>query len=368
MRAWAREMHRLGYDTELRWQVDENDYRTAKTRWQRLAMRWRCYISYPLNLLWRCRRGPARISIITSNTFYAPGLVALTCAKGVTPIHLVYDLFPDALEADGAWRQNGLASKLVRRWQSMTFEKSALNVFLGEHLLAHAERTHGKIPRTVIIPVGAEGAFFENHPPQPRPEGQLPVLYYGGNLGRMHDLDTVTGTWAMPGPAGDAFRWRFQGNGVGMARLEALAAKHLLPASVSLGGNLPDAEWTQAMLDADIALVTMKPGAERVVMPSKTYSALVSGQAILAIAPRDSDLAELVTRHDCGWVVEPEALARGRADAGVAGLRSLLERLANAPDEIYAKRLNAFRVGHEHYSMRAVAKDWDAALKTLALG
>lgn len=368
MRAWAREMGNLGYETALRWQVDERDYRQAKTRWQRLRMRWRCYISYPLNLLLRCRSGPARISIVTSNTFYAPGLVALTCAKGVTPVHLVYDLFPDALEADGAWRQNGLTSKLVRRWQRMTFEKSALNVFLGEHLLAHAERTHGKIPRTVIIPVGAEGAFFENYPPQPRASGHRTVLYYGGNLGRMHDLETVLGAWTLPGPPDASFRWRFQGNGVGFARLEALAAKNLLPANVSLGGNLPDAEWTQAMLDADIALVTMRPGAERVVMPSKTYSALVAGQAILAIAPRDSDLAELVTRHNCGWVIEPEALARGRADSGVAGLRSLLARLANAPDEIYAKRLNAFRAGHEHYSMPAVAKTWGAALKTLAPG
>ena len=59
------------------------------------------------------------------------------------------------------------------------------------------------------------------------------------------------------------------------------------------------------MLRAQVALVTIAPGAERVVMPSKTYSALVAGQAILAICRRESDLADLVRQHDCGWVVEP---------------------------------------------------------------
>lgn len=363
MRAWAREMTSLGYETELRWQVDESDYRGAKTRWQRLVMRRRCYADYPLRLLIESLRGPARFSVVTSNTFYAPGIVALARARRVTPIHLVYDLFPDALEVDGGLRPSGFAARLMRRWQRMTFDKSALNVFLGEHLLRHAERTHGPIPRAVIIPVGAEGAFFESHPPAGRPAGNAPVIHYGGNLGRMHDIDTFFGAWRRPEAA--CFIWRFRGNGVGMARLESAAAGAELPDCVSLGGNLPDAEWVRAMLDADIALVTMRPGSERVVMPSKTYSALVAGQAVLAIAPRDSDLAELVLRHDCGWVVTPEALADGRPYAGIAGLSTLLARLADAPDEILAKRRNAFAAGHAHYAMPAVAKLWDAALKTI---
>ena len=159
--------------------------------------------------------------------------------------------------------------------------------------------------------------------------------------------------------------WRFQGNGPVFPRLEQAKSEGRLSPGVILGGNLPDADWTEAMLGADIALVTMLPGAEKVLMPSKTYSALVAGQAILAIAPRASDLADLVLKHDCGWVIEPESIAAGRPDAGVAGLKSLLKRLAAHPGEIQRKRENAYRAGHEHYDMAVVARQWDALLRSL---
>lgn len=364
MNAWRREMRALGWEAELRHHLAEAEYRNAKTRGQRFKMRWRSYAGYPLRLLRDCRRGPERISIVCSNTFYAPGIVARWCARQVTPVHLMYDLFPDVLVHAGKIRAGGLADRLMIAWQRKTFRLSAANVFLGEHLLSYAEERHGKIPRAVIIPVGAEGAFFKDKPPVARAPGAVPVVYYGGNFGRMHDVDTVaaaiSGESAAPG-----FAWRFQGNGPGFSRLEKLRDSGALLPGVSLGGNLPDAAWTDAMLAADIALVTMLPGAERVVMPSKTYSALVAGQAILAIAPLASDLADLVLKHDCGWVIEPESLAAGRPDHGVAGLKVLLARLATNPAEILRKRENAYRAGHDHYAMDVVAKQWDALLKNL---
>jgi hypothetical protein len=59
------------------------------------------------------------------------------------------------------------------------------------------------------------------------------------------------------------------------------------------------------MRTADVALVAIARGAEDVMMPSKTYSAMVTGQAILAVCPLASDLAETALGNDCGWVVEP---------------------------------------------------------------
>jgi glycosyltransferase involved in cell wall biosynthesis len=103
-------------------------------------------------------------------------------------------------------------------------------------------------------------------------------------------------------------------------------------------------------------LVTVKPGAERLVMPSKAYSALVAGQALLAICRSDSDLAELVGRHDCGWVVEP-----GDAE----GLRSALHAIATNPEDLQRKRENAFRAGHERYDAAVIARDWTALFARL---
>jgi len=56
----------------------------------------------------------------------------------------------------------------------------------------------------------------------------------------------------------------------------------------------------------------MTPGAEQVVMPSKTYSAMMVGQAILAIALVESDLVDLIKTAGCGWCVEPGGLKVAR--------------------------------------------------------
>jgi glycosyltransferase involved in cell wall biosynthesis len=169
----------------------------------------------------------------------------------------------------------------------------------------------------------------------------------------MHDVETVA--TVLPQALSRRFIWCFHAGGVGCRKLKERTAG--LP-YVGFGAALDDSEWERTMLSASIALVTIARGGEKVVMPSKTYSALVAGQAILAICVRESDLADLVIEHDCGWVVEP---------GDIDGLTALLEHLAAHPDEILAKRRNAYRVGHEHYSMRPIAKQWMALFEELQI-
>jgi glycosyltransferase involved in cell wall biosynthesis len=100
----------------------------------------------------------------------------------------------------------------------------------------------------------------------------------------------------------------------------------------------------------------MKVGAERIVMPSKTYSALAAGQAILAVCPIDSDLAKTVLSHDCGWVVAP-----GDADE----LVRVLDEIVSSAEVVQRKRENAFRAGQLEYSEAAVGKRWEILLSAL---
>lgn len=124
------------------------------------------------------------------------------------------------------------------------------------------------------------------------------------------------------------------------------------------------------MLAADVGLITMIPGAEAAVMPSKAYSAIVAGQAILAVCPLDSDLAELVLRHDCGWVVVPAGGRSGESFSfphaavhyGPQGLRDVFHRIVSDRDTLHRKRTNAFLAGHRLFSTQAVARQWHALL------
>ena len=110
------------------------------------------------------------------------------------------------------------------------------------------------------------------------------------------------------------------------------------------------------MVESHVALITVSLGADKVVMPSKTYSALLAGQAILAIAPPDSDLADLVRQHGCGWVVAP---------GDVAGLRAVLENIAADHADVQAKRERAFVAGHRYYDMKPITAQWEELIGKL---
>ena len=220
------------------------------------------------------------------------------------------------------------------------------------------------------------------------PRSPVRVLYCG-NFGRMHEVDTVVAALRGGVPAGVQFD--FRGNGAGFQTLAAATAglRSCRAGTASececgtqeirnegrrseevtgdnepegggqlrLGGSLPEREWLEAMAAADVALVTMKRGAEGIVMPSKTYSAMAAGQAILAVCPRESDLADLVAEHDCGWVIEP---------GDVAGLRAVLDSLASLGAEVLAKRRNAWRAARECYDQRVLAGRWREVLRGFA--
>jgi glycosyltransferase involved in cell wall biosynthesis len=332
-----------------RFAVSESDYRQARGALARLRMRWRCYIAYPNLLHRRIRREePPQALVVCTNTFYAPWVAMRSARKtGVPVVHWMFDLFPDVLILAGKLRSGSLGERWLRRWVRAMFDGAAANVFLGERLLAYAERQFGPIPRSTVIPVGCDAAPFAERRPAARADSGPLRLLYCGNFGRMHDVETLIAALHEGMPQG--LRLDFCGNGAGFQRLAAAVDELGLGETVLLRGNLPEVEWLETMAAADVALVTMKRGAEGIVMPSKTYSAMAAGQAILAVCPRESDLADTVARHDCGWVIEP-------GDA--VGLRTLLESLPLLGEEVLRKRRNAWRAAQEVYDQRVLAKRW----------
>jgi glycosyltransferase involved in cell wall biosynthesis len=358
MSGLMRELQRDGVDAVQLFHVSYSDYRIPRSSISRLWLRFRMYGIYPFVLAWHCLflRRPT-VLVVCTNTFYAP-LVASLAAWGRNRkvIHLVYDLYPDVLIHAGSLKKDSLGSRILDRITRLTLRRCAANVFLGERLLTHARSRFGDIPKAAIIAVGADGEAFKNHPPVLRVPSEPVKILYCGNMGRMHDVQTLCRllgdeSWR---PAG-RLQIQFHANGAGFKTLQNLASSFIKRNEVELhfGAVLPDAEWVQKMLEADVALVTMIPGAGEVVMPSKTYSALVAGQAVLAVCSPDSDLASLIRNHNCGWIVTP-------GDDG--GLKLALDEISQNRDLLLTRRQNAFRAGQQYYDVKAISQEWKRLL------
>lgn len=369
-----------GVEARQRYQIREASYRAAKSPGARLFLRLRQYVIYPLQLFVALlgqkiagvkgggsgKDDRGEICVVSTNTFYAP-LMATYLHPNV--VHLVYDLFPEAMIHSGKWREGRLKVKLVRWVVGQTFRRAACNVFLGARLKASVESIHGPLANAIILPVGADQALF-GRSPKARLSGDsdepgeakvaphaLPTLLYCGNFGNMHDSATLFQFWhrLAESESDGGVAWRFHCSGPKRLALEATvrALPAALQSAITVRGGLSQADWVAAMESADLALVTMCPGAERVVMPSKTYSAMMAGQAILAIAPEDSDLVDLIGQANCGWWVAP---------GDVEGLAATVRAIVEGPDELLEKRENAYRYAQAHLGQDCLAERWVAAL------
>ena len=92
----------------------------------------------------------------------------------------------------------------------------------------------------------------------------------------------------------------------------------------------PFDDFKNILLESDICVVSLAEGMERLSVPSRAYTFMSAGKAIIAIMNSKSDIADLVTEWDCGWVVSE-----------IHTLADLLSDLDNDRSSINRKALNA---------------------------
>ena len=215
MAGLIRELNAMGLDAQQCYHISERSYRSAQQPIARLCLRLRQYVLYPAQLCGalltqRIRALSSKsaeageLVVVSTNTFYAPLLATLLHRKVV---HLVYDLFPEALIHSGKWREGSIKVKAIRWITRRTLRRAHCNVFLGQRLKDYVESIHGPVPNSAIIAVGADQSLFP-HSPEARnehlPVSAAPIILYCGNFGNLHDSQTLFDYWRNHAPAGTA--------------------------------------------------------------------------------------------------------------------------------------------------------------------
>ncbi len=68
----------------------------------------------------------------------------------------------------------------------------------------------------------------------------------------------------------------------------------------------PIEDTTKVLETANVLVLPTRGSQSKVSVPSKLISYLLSSRPVIALALPDSDLAELVERSRCGWVIQPD--------------------------------------------------------------
>ena len=238
------------------------------------------------------------------------GLAALRAARraGARFVFLCEDIFPEVALLLEDFHNTTVNNALDRINRRLVREADAV-VALGERMKrrlveekgAPAERVHvihNWADCDAITPGPKDNAFARMHGLHDKF-----VLMHSGNVGLSQNLDLLI-------DAADRLRSRDRlviaivGDGARRRTLEAAAGARGLT-NVRFFPYQPKELLHESFAAADAFLVSLKPGLEGYIVPSKLYGILAAGRPFVAAVDPSCEVAAIATEHDCGVVAPP---------------------------------------------------------------
>ncbi|MDD5306765.1 MAG: glycosyltransferase family 4 protein [Deltaproteobacteria bacterium] len=291
--------------------------------------------------------------------------LALSRTRGMPYGLLIWDIYPDALVRLGWLRQNSPVVRAWRRFNAMAMLEARVVVTLGERMrrvLAEQVGSAADRVRWEVIPNWVDTSVFRPREGHENPfaceQGWIDgtTVLYSGNIGAGHGVEMLPAAARLLSENRD-IRFAVVGDGLGRPALEREVAVRN-PPRFTLHPYQPWDRVPEVVATGNIAVVFQRPGFEDLAMPSKTYSALASGSAILAVTSDNSDLAALVRDHDVGIVVSanPTAISEG------------LKQLVTNPRALQKMRCRARAVAVAHFDTQVIRRRWETVLSPLIHG
>ena len=293
-------------------------HRVRGTRWSARAgvLGKACdFATFYAGALWRLGRVAGRRTLIVALTdppLVGVGAWLVAALRGARLIHWIQDIYPElAMELAG---QRWLA--VLRPLRDAAWRRAAACVTLGGDMAGVAVAARVDATRLRVIPNWAPAGLV------PAPESEMAelrrewrvegrfVVAYSGNLGRVHDLAPVLEVAQLLRDE-PAVAFLFIGGGAQRAALEAAAARRGLD-HVQFRPAQPRERLAAALGVGDVHLVTLLPGCERLVFPSKVYGIAAVARPLLFIGPRACELARTIGARRLGGAFtreEPAAIA-----------------------------------------------------------
>lgn len=297
--------------------------------------------------------------------FTTPPMIALVgvlarLVRGWRAVYWVMDLYPDVPVACGVWRAGSPLVRVLEWVNRRLLTRSDAVVVLGRCM---RERVHAKgvePSRVAMIPVWpVDAAGIAPVDPAANPIrarwGITPaevVVMYSGNFGIAHESATILA--AMDRLRDDpAVRFEFVGAGARRPEVERFIAERRLTRA-RYHHYAPLAELAASLSAGDIHLVSIRPGLEGLIVPSKLYGAMAAGRPIIHVGSRQSEVAMMVEESGCGLVV---------AEGDIDGLVAAIVRLAGDAE----MRAKMGRAGLDalaaKYDKASACRDWAALLE-----
>jgi glycosyltransferase involved in cell wall biosynthesis len=290
---------------------------------RRFAGRAANYLTYFTSALASTARIGSQDVVVSLTDPPILGLAALLAARraGARFVFLCEDIFPEvaALLEDF---QSAAVNRMLDRINRYLLREADAVVALGERMKRRLVEEKGAASSRVhvihnwadcdaIMPGPKDNAFSRAHGLADRF-----VLMHSGNVGLSQNLDLLVEAAARLQSC-ERLVIAVVGDGARRQALQDQAARRGLT-NIRFFPYQPKELLHESFASADAFLVSLKPGLEGYIVPSKLYGILASGRPFVAAVDPSCEAAMIAREHQCGTVAPP-----GDVEALVAAIAAL---------------------------------------------
>lgn len=254
-----------------------------------------------------------------------PPILPIAAARASKRFHtkflfVVYDIYPEIAIRMGSIREGDVIDRVMRMINRQVYRRASAVAVLSDQMKRELLKLRPELDeeRVHVLPNWAHEAA----PKRSYSEDGILRIGYFGNLGVVQDVETLM--CAMERLRDDP-RIRFLVVGHG-SRFGAVRQRAKELPNVRVESFMTGEELDRALGACDCCVVTLRDGVSGLCMPSKYYSYLQAGTAVISVMDPHSDMACEVVAERLGASVSP-----GDVDG-------LCATLTNMADDITAVR------------------------------
>lgn len=299
-----------------------------------------------------------KIIIVYSNPPILPCVVLLANLLFKTKVVFVsYDVYPEVAYASKSLKPGSLIDFIMKKINGFLYNRASMVVALTDEMKDFLLKNQLQLSENRICTI-ANWAHETKIPVTPEAykrfgyqNGQFIVSYFG-NMGICQDMNTLLGAIQLT-KDNPAIQYLIVGHGSKMGLVRD--AVHNLP-HVQVLDFLVGKDFEQAVSISSVSVVSLEKGLKGTCAPSKYYSYLQGGKAVIAIVENNSYLADEVSKENVGIYVEIGDSKR---------LADVLISLQQNPEQVDAMGQNAEKIYHEKYRLEVGLSRYYKMIKQL---
>ena len=262
---------------------------------------------------------------------------------------LIYDIYPDALSSAGILSKHSRFADLWRKMNAFTLRGA-------EHVITitagMAETLRHQMPVGQYLKVSVIENWVDTDFIKPLPKSENPIIRelnlqnkfivsYAGSFGATHGVESIVTCADLLRDYPD-IHFLLVGGGTKENAIRKIVREKAL-SNLTVLPYQPKERFRYVAAAPDVSLILLKSGVGRAIMPSKLYTALSAGVAVVAATESGSDLAQSVERDGYGVVIAPED-PKSMADS--------ILHLAKDPKYLSGLKHNARSTAVKFYTMK----------------